>query len=200
MTALGDRVPTFELPDVQGAFRGTRLGHPAVVFFTSNICPYARAWHGTLVGLAREYEHRGVAFLAVNANDGSLLPEDGDEEMRICYAAGDWGPVPYLRDADQSVARGFGAETTPDVFLLDAEHAVRFRSPPDDDCENPTVRGGWLRDALEALLEGRELPYRPSVSVGCPIKWKGRPAHPPGIAGQPGDDSPPGTASPGRTA
>lgn len=179
MTALGDQLPDFELPDVYGRSHSLPSARPAVVVFTANLCPHARAWHPAIVDVAKEYAARGLAVFAVNSNDPRLIPEDAPDSMRRRHETEDWGPVPYLVDADQELARRFGAESTPDVFLLDADRTLVFRSPPDDDYENPSVPGGWLRDAVEAVLDGRRPPERPSTSVGCPIKWSDRPAHPP---------------------
>ncbi len=185
MTALGDQMPECILPDTRGqeiAFPG---GGPAVVFFTSNMCPYALAWHERIIDAARDYAERGVRFFAISSNDAQLSPADAPERMRERYAAEDWAAVPYLRDEDQEVARAYGAETTPDVFVLDAGNRLRYRGTPDEDCEEPELRAGLLREALDGVLAGSEIPERPSFSVGCPIKWRGRPAHPPGMGPPP---------------
>lgn len=179
MAALGDRLPDVRLPDVYGRTHALSPLQPAVVMFTANVCPHALAWHRAVVAFAKDYAARGVVVVAVNSNDPNLVPADGVEGMRRRYESEDWGPIPYLVDCDQEVARGFGAETTPDVYLLDAHRTLIFRGPPDDDCETPTVSGGWLRAATDALLAGRRPPVRPSIAVGCPIKWSERPAHPP---------------------
>ena len=180
MSSLGDTMSDFSLPDTEGQLQSLPDGMPAVVFFTSNRCPYALAWHQRLLDAARDYRE-DVRFLAINANDAEASPPDSLELMRERYTAEDWGEVPYLRDETQSVAAAYGAQTTPDVFVLDAEHRLRYRGTPDEDCEDETLAGRLLREALDAILSGGEVPARPSLSVGCPIKWRGRPAHPPGI-------------------
>jgi hypothetical protein len=92
--------------------------------------------------------------------------------MRDRVAAGDFDGVPYLRDAEQEVAQSYGARTTPDVFVLDADLALRYRGAPDADHGDESLRAGWLREALDAVLEGRE-PDRPRTEpVGCSIKWR----------------------------
>jgi hypothetical protein len=82
-------------------------------------------------------------------------------------ADGGW-PHPYLRDETQEVARAYGAKTTPDLFVLDAEGRLRYRGAPDSDRR----RAAWLRAALDAVLAGRE-PQPPETDpVGCSVKWK----------------------------
>lgn len=181
MTLRGETVPDFSLPDTEGRQHSLPSNTPAVVLFTSNQCPYALAWHPRLLEAARDYKARGVTFLAINANDGEASPADTLERMRERYRLEDWGAVPYLRDETQEVAAAYGAQTTPDVFVIDADRRLRYRGTPDEDCEDESLRAELLREALEAVLDGRDVIPRPNVSVGCPIKWRGRPAHPPGF-------------------
>ncbi|HKG17041.1 MAG TPA: thioredoxin family protein [Solirubrobacteraceae bacterium] len=170
--AVGDPVPDFELPDTDGRAHSLDGDAPAtVVVFTCNHCPYALAWHDRLLDAAREYAPRGVRFLAVNPNDGSRYPADSYEAMQQRVAAEDW-PLPYLHDAAQDVARGFGARTTPDVFEVDSDRRLRYRGAPDADYADPSQRADWLREALDDLLAGREVRRPETEPVGCSVKWR----------------------------
>ncbi len=113
--ALGDTAPSYELRDTAGqtwSLVGAEEAPATVVVFTCNHCPYALAWHDRIGDAAREYASRGVRFLAINPNDGDRYPRDSYEAMQRRVAAEDW-PMPYLHDAQQEVARAFGAKTTP---------------------------------------------------------------------------------------
>jgi peroxiredoxin len=173
---IGDRAPAFELPNVDREVHS--LGEPSgdaatVVYWTCNHCPYALAWHERLLDAARDYSDRGVRIMAVNSNDAQRYPQDGPDAMRErVEQEGGW-PHPYLYDESQDVARAFGAERTPDVFVFDPELRLRYRGAPDADYEDPDQNAAWLREALDAVLEGRD-PERPETSpVGCTIKWRG---------------------------
>jgi peroxiredoxin len=173
---LGDVAPDFELPATDGHTHSTATDAPAtVVVFTCNHCPYALAWHERIADVAREYAPRGVRFLAINPNDADRYPRDSFEAMKKRVASESW-PMPYLHDARQSVASEYGARTTPDLFVLDGERRLRYRGAPDADHGDPSHNAAWLRDALDAVLAGRE-PERPQTEpVGCSIKWKPRSA------------------------
>jgi peroxiredoxin len=172
---IGDRAPAFELPNVDGQTES--LGEPGgeqatVVYWTCNHCPYALAWHDRLLDAARDYADRGVRFLAVNSNDAERYPQDGPDAMRERVdAEGGW-PHPYLFDQSQDVARAFGAERTPDVFVFDQGMRLRYRGAPDADYDDEGQNAAWLRDALDAVLEGTEPEQAETAPVGCTIKWR----------------------------
>jgi peroxiredoxin len=172
--AIGDRAPGFELPDTEGTAH--RLedadGGPAtVVVFTCNHCPYALAWHDRIVSAARDYSARGVRFFAINPNDAERYPGDSLEAMQERVRKEDW-PLPYLRDESQDVARAFGAKTTPDVFILDGDLALRYRGAPDADYAEPKHDAKWLREALDQVLAGAAPSPAETEPVGCSVKWK----------------------------
>jgi peroxiredoxin len=172
--SLGESAPEFSLPDTAGRSWSTGDSGGAsatVVVFTCNHCPYALAWHDRLAEVAQDYADRGVRMLAINSNDDQRYPRDSFEAMKQRVAAQPW-PMPYLRDEDQAVARAFGAKVTPDVFVFDAGGALRYRGAPDSDYDDPSANAQWLRDALDALLDGREPEPAETEPVGCSVKWK----------------------------
>ncbi|HYM45026.1 MAG TPA: thioredoxin family protein [Solirubrobacteraceae bacterium] len=173
MTAIGDRAPTFALPDTDGNVHEPGGAPATVVVFTCNHCPYALAWHERIIALAQDYADRGVKVLAINPNDAERYPRDSPAEMRARVQRGELGGVPYLRDESQEVARAYDAQTTPDVFVLDADLTLRYRGAPDADYEDPALNAAYVRDALDAVLEGRDPDPGETPPVGCSIKWKG---------------------------
>jgi peroxiredoxin len=169
--SLGAPAPDFTLPDTAGDTWSPGGAAATVLVFTCNHCPYALAWHDRIADAARDYAGRDVRFLAINSNDADRYPRDSPEAMRQRVERETW-PMPYLHDASQDVARDYGAKTTPDVFVLDAGGRLRYRGAPDADYDDSGQRAAWLRDALDAILAGKE-PQRPETTpVGCSIKWR----------------------------
>jgi peroxiredoxin len=169
----GSPAPALELPDTGGEI--TTLPAPGeasatVVFWTCNHCPYALAWHDRLTDVARDYDERGVRFVAVNSNDAERYPADGPEAMRERVEREQW-PFPYLWDETQAAARAWDARVTPHLFVLDSEQRLRYEGAPDADHQQPSERAAWLREALDALLAGAEPPAS-TDPVGCSIKWR----------------------------
>jgi peroxiredoxin len=171
--SVNQTVPDFTLPDTDGNKVALDVASaPAtVVVFTTNHCPYARAWHQRINDVARDYTGRGVRFLQVNPNDAVRYPSDSLEEMRKRVDAGEFAS-PYLYDESQDVARAWGAQTTPDVFVMDSSGRLRYRGAPDADYSDESMRANWLREALDDVLTGKELARPETRPVGCSIKWR----------------------------
>jgi peroxiredoxin len=172
MPAIGTPAPTFALPDTEGSMHEPAGALATVVVFTCNHCPYALAWHERIVAVARDYTDRGVRVLAINPNDAQRYPRDSLQAMRARVQGGDFEGVAYLRDESQEVARAYDAKTTPDVFVLDASRKLCYRGAPDADYDDPTQNAAFLREALDAVLAGRDPDPAQTPPVGCSIKWK----------------------------
>lgn len=168
MIGIGDRAPEFDLADTDGEPQAFET--PAVVIFTCNHCPYALAWHERLMQVARDYTD--VHFYAINPNDGERYPADSFEAMKERVRRDEGWAMPYMHDATQEVARAYGARTTPDVFVLDSNEILRYRGAPDADYEDESQNASWLREALDAMLAGEEIPRPETDPVGCSVKWR----------------------------
>lgn len=181
MIDLGSSAPEFELPvaNPDTASNGGESVSLAdfedaeglVVVFTCNHCPYAVHVENTLIRLAREFEDRGIRFVAISSNDPALYPDDSFDAM-AARADEKAYPYPYLFDATQDVAKAYGAVCTPDPFVFDRDRRLVYRGRVD--ATRPGMgesRGEDLRAALEALLQ-RQPPLKEQFpSMGCNIKW-----------------------------
>ena len=169
------RAPSFALPDTAGAAHSPGGDAATVVVFTCNHCPYALAWHDRLPPSPRDYAAARRADAARStATTPSATRATRREAMaeRVAAEPEAW-PMPYLHDATQEVARAYGARTTPDVFVLDADGRLRYRGAPDADHDDPSLDAAWLRAALDAVLAGRPSRCAETEPVGCSIKWQG---------------------------
>lgn len=178
MLPLGTRAPEFSLPDYNGKLYKLSdfYGAPAyLVMFICNHCPYVKHIRSELARFCNEYQKRGVAIFAINSNDYEAYPEDSPEKMAE-VAQEERFKFPYLIDATQEVAKAYRAACTPDFFLFDRDLRLVYRGQFDDSrprIENPPpVTGKDLREAIEAVLNGRPVPVEQKPSLGCNIKWK----------------------------
>jgi thiol-disulfide isomerase/thioredoxin len=141
-----------------------------VVVFIGNGCPTVRAYEDRLRQLHEKYSARGVRFVAVNSNNSHLSPFDTHAEM-VARASETGLPFPYLKDEDGSLARAFGAVSTPHAFVFDGDRRLRYRGRIDDARIPESVTKRDLEEAVGALVEGRRPPVETTDPFGCSIIW-----------------------------
>ncbi len=181
---IGSELPDFSLPGIDGKthaaaeFQAAKL---LCVIFTCNHCPDSVAASARMQQIHLEYKDKGVAIVAVNGNNGGALTPDelgyspfGDSFEEMTPFAKDYGwTFPYLYDGEtQAFTTACGAQSTPHVFLFDADRKLRYTGRIDDAGRNPAAVGkSYLREALNALLAGTEVSEPVTRSFGCSTKW-----------------------------
>ncbi len=177
MVELGSSAPDFALPSVttnELVTLGSFAGKPALlVAFLSNHCPYVRHVESGFGQFAHEYADKGLATVAISANDVVNYPDDAPEHLVDQIKRAGF-PFDYLYDESQQVARAYRAACTPDFFLYDASLKLAYRGQFDDSRPKGTVpvTGESLRAAVDAVLAGQAVPEPHYASIGCSIKWR----------------------------
>ncbi len=176
MLELGTTIPDFRLPDPAGRLYSVadfRKAPAMLVAFISNHCPYVQHIRAGLAQFARDYQPRGLAMVAIGANDVAAYPQDGPDHMAV--EVDEAGYIfPYLYDESQAVAKAFRAACTPDFFLFDAQGRLAYRGQFDRSRpgSRTPVTGVDLRAAADAVLAGQPAPAEQLPSIGCSIKWR----------------------------
>jgi peroxiredoxin len=177
MLPLGTSAPNFNLPDSSSG-KLVALGDfkdaPALlVAFICNHCPYVKHIQKQFAALAKEYQARGVAVVAINSNDVENYPDDSPAKMAEESKLAGY-TFAYLYDETQQVAKAYRAACTPDLYLFDRGHRLVYRGQFDDSRpgNGRPITGADLRAALEAVLAGRAVSATQKPSMGCNIKWK----------------------------
>jgi len=147
-----------------------------VIFVQGNGCPIVRNGAPTLKAIRDEYESRGVAFFMLN-------PQPQDNRETIAREAEEFDyDFPILVDEAQLVAESLGVDRTSETFIIDPQKMqVVFRGPIDDrlgyETQKPEAKNHYLRDALEAVLAGEEVPHVDVDAPGCLIGFPARDRH-----------------------
>ena len=178
MLPLGTKMPNFNLLGTDEKIYTNEMFNGKVgslVMFICNHCPFVKHVNDEIVKLSNEIMNKNIAVIGINSNDSSQekYAEDSIEKMRE-YANDLEYNFPYVVDEDQSAAKNFTAQCTPDFFLFDSESTLVYRgqldgSRPGNDI--PTD-GESLRSAIDALLNNEEPISEQLPSMGCNIKWK----------------------------
>jgi len=178
MLPLGTKMPNFNLLGIDEKIYTNEMFNEkmgSLVMFICNHCPFVKHVNDEIVKLTNEIMEKNIAVIGINSNDSSQekYAEDSIEKMRE-YANDLEYNFPYVVDEDQSAAKNFTAQCTPDFFLFDSESTLVYRgqldgSRPGNDI--PTD-GESLRSAIDALLNNEEPISEQLPSMGCNIKWK----------------------------
>ena len=176
MLPLGTQAPDFSLPDTNGKMVSLADFSPKpalLVAFICNHCPFVKLVAAGFADLAKEYVRRGVAVVAINANDVANYHDDSPAKMAEEVKLRGY-TFPYLYDETQAVAKAYGAACTPDFYVFDKERKLVYRGQMDSSRPSSglPVTGEDLRAALDAVLTGKPVPAQQKPSIGCNIKWK----------------------------
>lgn len=181
---IGQAAPDFLLPGIDGknySLKDFDESKFLVIMFICNHCPTAQSYEDRIIQLVDDYKDKGVAFLAVSPNDPLAVRLDemgytdlGDhfEEMKIRAAYKKFN-FPYVYDGEtQEMPRKYGPVATPHIFIFDPERKLRYVGRIDDSelAVRPDTKHD-TRNALEALLAGKQVPVAKTKTFGCSIKW-----------------------------
>lgn len=173
--SLGDTAPlaSREMKGIDGkswsvAAAGGERG--TLVMFICVHCPWVQAWNERIGALGRQAAAAGVGVIAVNSNDPGRASQDGVEGMRA--QADEHGfAFPYVVDAGSALARAYGAQRTPEVFLFDGAGKLAYRGTIDDNAhDEKAVEERFLARAIAAVAAGAAPDPAETKALGCSIK------------------------------
>lgn len=173
---IGDEATDFKLKDVSGkmvSLSDYKDAKGFIVIFTCNTCPFAVASEERIVALNNEFKSKGFPVIAINPNNPEIQEDDSFELMQ--QKAKEAGfTFPYLFDESQTIYAKFGATKTPHVYLLqkeDGKNIVKYIGAIDDNVRNAAeVKDRFLANAINELLEGKEVTVKETKAIGCSVK------------------------------
>ena len=180
---IGSDLPAFSLPGIDGktytdkSFKDAKL---LVIVFTCAHCPTAQAYQERIKQLVTDYGAKGVKLVAINPNhpDSVRLDElawsdlgDSFDEMKERAKQEKFNFV-WLDDGPkQELGHKMGPVATPHVFIFDQARKLRFEGRIDDSERESLATSHDTRNALDALLAGKEPPVTSTRVFGCSVKW-----------------------------
>lgn len=173
----GDKVEDFKLKGMDGkmfSMMDQKDAKGFILVFTCNTCPVAIKYEDRIVKMHNKFAPKGFPVVAVNSNDLGKKPGDSMEEMK--KRAKDKGfKFAYLRDDDQSSAKRFGAERTPEIYLLVKEGnnlVLAYTGAIDNNPDSPAdADKHFVSDAISDIVAGKKVKTAETRAIGCTIKW-----------------------------
>lgn len=151
-----------------------------VLIFSANHCPTAQAYEDRIISVSRDYKSKGVEVVLISSNNNQALSlselgytDLGDtyEEMILRYRDKKFN-FPYLYDSDdQKTALAYGPVATPHVFVFDSARKLKYSGRIDSNEKPGTGHGEDLRNAVDAVLAGRNPDPQTTKVFGCSMKW-----------------------------
>ena len=172
--SIGDPAPTWtDLPGVDGkkhSFADFADKPVVVVVFTCCSCPAAEDYEDKIVAFAKKHAAK-VGVVAINVN---TIKEDRLDKMKERAEAKHF-TFPFLYDASQKIAKRYGAQYTPEFFVLDKDRKVVYMGALDDHDPPAVPKVQFLEDAVTAALAGKKAAVGESLARGCRIRWLRKP-------------------------
>ena len=158
------RVQPFAVQAISGGVVEWRPGAVTLAVFMSAECPMSRDYEDRLAELWREFQGRGVTWLAIAPN-----VNESDQRVKKMH---DDAPLPFpvYRDPKLTAVDALGAKMTPVAMVVDTNGVVRYRGAIDDARNAARVKRRWVWEALEAVLAGRAVERSEGRGLGCAIK------------------------------
>jgi peroxiredoxin len=166
---IGDAAPAWNgLPGVDGG-KHSLSEHKdkkfVVVVFTCNSCPVAKDYEDRIIELANQFKE--IAFVAINVN---RIADDNLEKMTERAKSKSY-PFAYLFDESQQIAKDFGANFTPEFFVLDGDRKIAYMGSLDDNTVVKQVKRTYLANAIKSLLAGEKPEVPETLARGCRIRF-----------------------------
>lgn len=164
---IGSTIENFTLPDLNGenrSFNDLKGKNGAVVIWLSAQCPVVKAYNQRVNEIAAEFKAKGINFIGINSNATESLEWVKSDAAEVGYQ------FPVLIDKDNLLADKFGATVTPEVFYFNAKNVLIYHGAIDNDRSGKNITANYLRDALQAALNGKEIAVAKANAFGCTIK------------------------------
>jgi peroxiredoxin len=175
---VGDAVAGFKLKNVDGrmiSLSDYNNAKGVIIIFTSNHCPFAKAYEDRMIALNNKYASQGFTLIAINPSDPGTQLDDSFDKMKERASSKGYS-FAYLEDDTQSVARAFGVARTPQAYVLtrtNGKFVVSYLGMIDDNPQDPAgATKFYVDEAVTNLLGGKPVVTLSTKPIGCAVKWK----------------------------
>ena len=170
---VGDKAPKFS--GIPAALNGQESSlslsdikeDVIVLVFLGNHCPVVQAYDDRVIDLASAYKGKSVKVvgMCVNDMDSDRLPaiKEKGKEKGFNYI--------YGYDETGKIGKDFGATRTPEFFIIDKDRTVRYHGALDDNQTESKVKKTYVKDAVDALLAGKNVATPETPARGCGIQY-----------------------------
>lgn len=140
----------------------------SVYIFLSESCPICQSQTLTLRKLYTEYSGKGISFTGLFPNQ-EYSTKESIEKFKKKYQI----DFELKKDEGQKMVKKFSATTNPQIFVVkNATQQILYKGKIDNGFENigkkrTVITEHYLRDALENILQQKEVAIKETQPIGC---------------------------------
>ncbi len=164
---VGDAVDNFSLKDYSGkkyVLKDFKDSEAIVLMFIATRCPVSNAYNERMVELYDNYQSKDVSFVGINSNKQEDVEEVAEHAEKHGFE------FPVLKDHNNEIADEFGAQVTPEIYVLNPEYKILYHGRIDDSQREGNVESKDLRNALNEILADKSVSTTKTKAFGCSIK------------------------------
>lgn len=172
--SIGDPAPVWKaLPGIDGkehSLADVDESKPVVVAFICNSCDVAADYEDRIIAFAKQHQDEAVVVaICASAKPADALPRlrERAEEKKFPFA--------YLHDKSQAIGQAYGANYTPEFFVLTpgkpGDRRILYMGAMDDSTYADKVKSNYLGPALAAAIKGSAPAIQETAPRGCRIKY-----------------------------
>jgi peroxiredoxin len=176
---IGKAAPKFTLPDTNGKTHSLAdlKGKYVVLEWYQPDCPFVGKQYrsGNMQGLQKEFTAKGVVWLSI---DSSAPGEEGNypaDKLNQFAARDAAARTALLLDPAGDVGRLYGAQTTPDMYIIDPNGILVYKGAIDNkrstDLADVKTATNYVKTALDSVLAGKPVSTTSTRPYGCSVKY-----------------------------
>jgi peroxiredoxin len=174
--SIGARSPAFSAKGADGRLHRLRdyAGRIVVLEWTNPVCPFTaiKYKNGAMQALQRYAAEHDIVWLSIDTAAPDKAGYLSAVAARARVAQTGAMVTAFLFDPDGSVARSYGAKTTPSFFVVDRSGRLAYEGAMDDQVFGDQDTGNeYMKSALADLLAGRRVGKPETKAQGCAIEY-----------------------------
>ncbi len=154
-------------------------GKTVVLEWTNHDCPFVKKHYdsGNIPSLQKQAADAGVVWLQVlSSAPGKQGHVDGATAQQL-NATRKAAPAGTVLDADGTIGKLYGAQTTPHIFIVKADGTLAYKGGIDSiatsDKADLAKAENYVSSALQAIKAGKAVDKASTKPYGCSIKYAG---------------------------
>ena len=152
-------------------------GKTVVLEWTNHECPFVKKHYesGNIPSLQKDAADKGIVWLqVVSSAPGKQGHVDGATAQKL-NGSRKAAPAGTVLDADGTIGKLYGAQTTPHIFIVKADGTLAYKGgidsiPSADKADLPKAEN-YVASALKAIAAGTAVQNASTKPYGCSVKY-----------------------------